>query len=386
MTNRMISDIPSPHDGTGVLEFWSDRIVYEKPNDPYYYYIYFFNEILKGLDLFQYRSLHGRKNTQIYIPNEIKEDIDNGLCKILLDYSLEGFPVDTYHVPNFINFLQSYKDNVVFLTGDYKCSTGTFIETCYCNYWEKIVSKNLNNKDICEYRKQKLNQHNPARFKAICKNRLLREHRIAIVKNIHDYDLVDSINYSFGIVTEHGPRNSLNYTHEMYTDKVTHSAHMFKHNSEELLYWITRHGEKNLYHERVNLSENHATTINSDLLLAHLDSYFEIVTETSYNNDTIFHSEKTFKAISFLQPFVLCAERYSVQALREMGYDVFDDIIDHRYDAIQDSCERLHATFAEIKRLCSISDSKWLQLLQILRPRLIKNLKHLEQANQRHNV
>jgi hypothetical protein len=235
------------------------------------------------------------------------------------------------------------------------------------------------------YRQQKLQQSTPARFKAICKNRLLRSHRVAIIKNIHDYELVDSINYSFGIVTEHGPADALNYVHEHYTNIVYDAARSFKHDPQKMLAWVTRHGEKNLYHERVNLSQNHASTINDDLFRAHLDSYFEIVVETEYKTNTIFHSEKTFKAISWLQPFVLCAERYSVQALREMGYDVFDDIIDHSYDRIQDPYDRLHATFVEVKRLCNISDDKWLQLLQILRPRLVKNVKHLEQANQRYN-
>ena len=266
------------------------------------------------------------------------------------------------------------------------CSTKEILDTKYINYWEIKTFDTWCRQEIKNYVKQKVEITKPAKYKAICKNRLFREHRIAVVKRIHDYVLQDKINYSFGIVTQHGTDTELNYVHRDYTSRTINAARTFNYDPQELLAWVARHGERNLYHEKVNLSINHASTVNQGLLDAHLDSYFEIVVETNYVVNTVFPSEKTFKAIYFMQPFVLCAEQGAVQALREHGYDVFDDIIDHSYDNISNPDLRLHETFREIKRLCKLRDEHWINILSSIKPRLIANFEHLQYAVNRLNT
>ena len=87
------------------------------------------------------------------------------------------------------------------------------------------------------------------------------------------------------------------------------------------------------------------------------DSYFSVVTETNYYSDTPgrFLSEKVFKPILMLHPFMLVSRPHSMKLLTELGYKTFEPYIDESYDSIEDDSERLLAIVQEIKRLSYLS-------------------------------
>jgi len=66
--------------------------------------------------------------------------------------------------------------------------------------------------------------------------------------------------------------------------------------------------------------------------LAHSDSYINYVTETSVLDGTIMVTEKTWKPIMAGQPGLWLSNPGHVNFLRSIGFDMFDDIIDHSYD------------------------------------------------------
>jgi hypothetical protein len=84
-------------------------------------------------------------------------------------------------------------------------------------------------------------------------------------------------------------------------------------------------------------------------------SYCHIVLETLYDADQsngAFITEKTYKCIKFAQPFVIIGAAYSLEALRQDGYRVFDQVIDNSYDSIEDNNLRwaaLQKTISKIK-------------------------------------
>lgn len=96
------------------------------------------------------------------------------------------------------------------------------------------------------------------------------------------------------------------------------------------------------------------------------DCLINLVAETSdqiYNNadigyNTQFITEKTFKAFAWHQIPVWSAVPGTVQRVRELGFDVFDDWIDHRYDLIDDYTTRLdmclNSTVDLVKQIQSI--------------------------------
>ena len=91
------------------------------------------------------------------------------------------------------------------------------------------------------------------------------------------------------------------------------------------------------------------------------ETYFSIITETSYDQDSLFFpTEKVFKPIMHKHPFVIIGTPHYLKKLRELGYRTFDGIIDESYDDIVDDNKRMQALINEVKRLCNLSDSELL--------------------------
>jgi hypothetical protein len=62
-----------------------------------------------------------------------------------------------------------------------------------------------------------------------------------------------------------------------------------------------------------------------------------IVTETIYDNVTGIITEKTMLAMASRQIPIIIGYRGIVQHLRELGFDMFDDIVNHSYDLLPDN-------------------------------------------------
>lgn len=83
---------------------------------------------------------------------------------------------------------------------------------------------------------------------------------------------------------------------------------------------------------------------------AYTDSYVNLVTET-VTCPKIFLSEKTWKPIASGQLFLILGNPGTVKHLRDQGIDCFDDIIDHGYDAIEDTRERISTLHESVNTL-----------------------------------
>lgn len=111
---------------------------------------------------------------------------------------------------------------------------------------------------------------------------------------------------------------------------------------------------------------------------------FNIVAETSSQTEknwhTVFLTEKTWKAIMQRQIPIWHGVAGLVQQMRMLGFDVFDDIVDHTYDTVVDETERFHAVYNIIQKLDqTYSLTQCQQLRQQLLTRLEDNyLKLLE--------
>ena len=73
----------------------------------------------------------------------------------------------------------------------------------------------------------------------------------------------------------------------------------------------------------------------------HLDSYWNFIVETHFDQDTCFLTEKTFKCILNLQPFIVVGSAGSLKLLHHLGYKTFSDIINERYDDEKDPYQRM---------------------------------------------
>lgn len=84
---------------------------------------------------------------------------------------------------------------------------------------------------------------------------------------------------------------------------------------------------------------------------AYTDSYINVITESFYKYP-LFVSEKVVKPLLAEQMFVMVGGKGTMQYLKEIGIDTFDDIIDHsRYDNSEDAMriDNLHILLNEMQ-------------------------------------
>jgi hypothetical protein len=78
-----------------------------------------------------------------------------------------------------------------------------------------------------------------------------------------------------------------------------------------------------------------------DLDQAVIDSQLSVVIETYFDwPDTVAFSEKVFRALQLPRPILLYSMPGSVKILRDYGFELFDDVVDHSYDSEPDQIKR----------------------------------------------
>ena len=93
-----------------------------------------------------------------------------------------------------------------------------------------------------------------------------------------------------------------------------------------------RSDEKNYYYDIPNWETRKLSAGASLNIEAHLDCFLNIVTETLFNSESIFISEKTYKPIYLCQPFIIFGNPHTLKKLKQLGYKTFDKWIDESYD------------------------------------------------------
>ena len=128
-------------------------------------------------------------------------------------------------------------------------------------------------------------------------------------------------------------------------------------------------------------ARNYVHNLASDIFRTCL---FNVIVETSNQLDqnnwtSIFITEKTFKCFDLYQIPVWFAVPGTVDEVRKLGFDLFDDIIDHSYDLIGDQDQRRNAICTEIRQIDQRFSLEACQTLRAnLYPRLLANYKLLD--------
>lgn len=71
-------------------------------------------------------------------------------------------------------------------------------------------------------------------------------------------------------------------------------------------------------------------------------AWLNVVVETYSSNTTIALSEKMFRALVTPVPWIVYGGKYTVNWLRSMGFDVLDDVVNHRYDYLEENNSGLY--------------------------------------------
>ena len=107
------------------------------------------------------------------------------------------------------------------------------------------------------------------------------------------------------------------------------------------------------------------------------DTWFSVVTETLYRPDSTFLTEKSFKPIANLHPFLILGYPGLLKSLKQLGYQTFSDWFDESYDNEYSNPVRFKKILNETKRLSQISNKEWQKMLKEMQPTLEYNRKLL---------
>jgi hypothetical protein len=115
----------------------------------------------------------------------------------------------------------------------------------------------------------------------------------------------------------------------------------------------------------------------------HVNSYCNIVMETHFDieNSGTFLTEKTFKPIKHGQMFFVAGPAGSLQVLRDLGYRVFDSVLDNSYDLEPNATQRWQA----LTRSIFFTQPDLPQLFELCRSDIEHN-QQLFQANKIHRL
>lgn len=81
------------------------------------------------------------------------------------------------------------------------------------------------------------------------------------------------------------------------------------------------------------------------------DTYFNIITETSFENNSLNLTEKSFKAFANCHPFLIIGDMNTHEYLKTLGFELYDELIDYSFDSVPDNQKRLNDALGQIRKI-----------------------------------
>jgi len=304
--------------------------------------------------------------TPLDIPEKVLKDIRNNLCKILFLYPLEG--QNTAHERELLFHNQAKLLNInisSMLFVDANMFNFTLrrknILTYYYNGWEYNINA-LPPKQVSDIQKSiETRQSRPKKF--VNFNRRAHLHRLFLT------DMILSAGIDKDMILTQGIGAYITPNPDTSTEVYNYSN--FKWIESRIQNVLKR---APITYDVQDFYQSNPVELN---VSAQLDAYICITSETFFyrgmDHNNMFFSEKTFKPVMCLQPFIMVNYAHSLKHFRRLGYKTFSPYIDESYDDIEDGDLRLEAIFKEIVRLNNLTDDEMKQLMINCLPILTHN-------------
>jgi len=198
----------------------------------------------------------------------------------------------------------------------------------------------------------------------LCMNRMPRKHRRTIVCHLLRRGFLERSLISF---------------HDDNPDWIHFSDQEMEAASRELQRQQPLIIDRDLPLDFESYYRTNGAVVNSGEVWPYHDTCFSIVTETQFNNEVLFISEKIWKPIQNRHPFLVVGTPGTLAYIRLLGFQTFNPLIDERYDSLAGNEHRMQALFDCIDTLGNLDDNQRLALLRRTEPILLHNERHLRQ-------
>jgi len=289
------------------------------------------------------------------ISDKVIGDIQSGKCKLLVNYGYEG--LGSHHRDSILD--EPLLERIHFILKKYKIPQESFIymdsnntyadieldtkiniiqyEYCALDQWRftkqnpKMMyhgnTKSSKNMKRWSNSKDKIRKKHYLSF-----NRLPKDHRVKLVVSLDKHNLLDKGYVSFA-------------------NKIT---------DWDWKKMVTKEEQLSLEKEMPLVIDNPDLSLckhSYDVFDVRyfLDSYFQIVTGNNFTDwtDQLIFSEKIWKPITNLQPFIYLDDVGALKKLHEYGFKTFEPFIDESYDRVYNTEERFSMIEGEIIKLCN---------------------------------
>lgn len=281
---------------------------------------------------------------------EYLDKVRNNKAKILLSWPLESFVQDRIFelMHNYFEYHKVPISGVIYLSC---CPNGSELYETFCRKYNIIEKINIEYIPWYLYsaRNHKSEEYSAGKKKKIFfnLNRRMHSHRSLFLLMVYKLGIMDKFYISF---PKTHPNSSETFFMKVTRNYLTH----FKK------YGITE-DDVAIVDQQLPMQidiknwDVYPLPIRTDKLdIYYQKSLFSIVSETYFFSKIIHLTEKTFKPIINRHPFIMIAAPYTLQKIKDFGFKTFDNVINERYDRIENDEER----FDEILRLIT-EMSQW---------------------------
>lgn len=283
-----------------------------------------------------------KKHNNIYFIYSHEHEGDSGNIGGLLSSRIMNYNLDE---SKFIIINNNSAINQYMGDYDFKVHKSNFIPYSYSRVLRNVESDFVINKQ--------------GKF-FMCRNRSPKDHRISLLIKLFLNKTIYDFNYSFITETDSIRRN-------LFTIIKYFDVKFFREN-QELINTINStikvddyELEKNWINPETGDFQSNQPEIFRvpELNISFENSYVNVVTESLYEEhlQSVHISEKSYRPFFYYQFPIFVASPNHVQYLRELGFDVFDDLINHNYDYNLDDKERLDMVADEIKKIHNNQDT-----------------------------
>jgi hypothetical protein len=318
-----------------------------------------------------------------YLPENLSHELLNGNAYLLLNHECESFTNKFFkEIHKMLTRCKLKANKVLYMVGAADA----------VGVYEKFASENKISKEkrikilisFHVFRRLDFDLYDftydnavPKQKKFLSLNRTARIHRVMLVSLLAHYDLLDQGFISLGLE----PNNIEHALSDLNRIPIYRDfRHIVYDGFEKIKPIIPMHIDQ------INLQENQfqVNSLSNDF---YQKTYFSVVTSTfSLHNEepSVGFTEKEIKPILFKHPFLINNLPGALKHLQSMGFLTFSKWFDESYDDEVDDFERMHKLVLEIKRLSSIPNEQWDQMLKEMEPILLHNYNILVKYNVEH--
>jgi hypothetical protein len=359
-------------------KYWGNKLQTFQTNTITYYYQknikYIYPITLYTTDLF-------KKYDSIELNKYLIEDVKNKKAKIVFLYVTEGdWGIYKFHFDWLDNFIEKYKfdsDDVYMISANLKANEN-YTETKFTIIPYNFFINKLDFLSIDKINKYTLkrfengyikyinnNKINKKKKHFVCFNGIPKLHRLLMFGMIKSNT---NLNSTTILSLRNTQSNNLKAFYEAVLDNSVDETiiDFFKTYDSTINYSYDIENWDSLYDWGNFINEK-----------AHNSTFVNIVTETMYNNESIFLTEKIYKPIYMCQPFILFGNPYSLKKLKEYGFKTFDKWWDESYDEETDLNLRLKKITKVLHEIASWDFDKCHQITIEMEEVLVHNYKQL---------